>query len=318
MLITKDRFKRIYRENKVQVTCLVLIINNDCNAECKVCLARQIFKSSLCKEICEGYKPTCLRCCDHMATDEEFYAALADILDTINSPIVDIVITGGEPTLSERFIPTLEMVAKKKYCRKQIELETNGAKLKDPTIIEALKRHNVQIHLSRYGATDEENRAEFKYKGYETTNADIRELAEIYGDQLGISTVLLKHHISTANELVAMMDACEHLGVRNHTFLEVMADEMLENANKSLLEYYKTYRVPIIEISAGLEKLGVKKLKEEGDGSYRIITHEYRGKPFTMTSSDLKRQHRQETNNGFSRFLIMPSGEIGVNGIEKR
>lgn len=33
MLISQERFERIYRENQVKITCLVLILNNDCNAD---------------------------------------------------------------------------------------------------------------------------------------------------------------------------------------------------------------------------------------------------------------------------------------------
>ncbi|MBQ7293213.1 MAG: radical SAM protein [Clostridia bacterium] len=318
MLITTEHFKKIYRENKVSVTCLVLIINNECNANCKVCLAKQIFKSSLCKEICEGYTAKCVRCCDHTASDEEFYARLEDILSTINSPIVDIIITGGEPTLSNRFIPTLEILDKYSFPTKEIELETNGAGLGDKEIAKALIKHKVQIHLSRYGKSDDENQAEFGFTSHATTNADIERYAKTYGDLFGVSTVLLANHIESAEAMLDMMDAFSEMGVKHHAFLEVMADTTLRRANKEILNYYDKFRVPIEALSRNLELLGVKKIADEGNESYRFITHEYKGRVFTMTSSDLSKQHRQETNNGFSRFLIMPSGEIVVNGIEKR
>jgi len=302
----------------VSVTCLVLIINNECNANCKVCLAKQIFKSSLCKEICEGYTAKCVRCCDHTASDEEFYARLKDILSTINSPIVDIIITGGEPTLSNRFIPTLEILDKYSFPTKEIELETNGAGLGDKEIAKALIQHKVQIHLSRYGKSDDENQAEFGFTSHATTNADIERYAKTYGDLFGVSTVLLANHIDSAEAMLDMMDAFSEMGVKHHAFLEVMADTTLRSANKEILNYYDKFRVPIEVLSRNLELLGVKKIADEGNESYRFITHEYKGRVFTMTASDLSKQHRQETNNGFSRFLIMPSGEIGVNGIEKR
>ena len=97
-----------------------------------------------------------------------------------------------------------------------------------------------------------------------------------------------------------------------------MADVTLRTANKELLEYYDEHHIAVSELSERLNELGCPKIREQGDESYHIYTHEYKGILFTMTSSDLTRQHRQETSNEFSRFLIMPSGEIGVNGIEKR
>ena len=319
MLITSEHFKRIYKENKVEVTCLVLIINNDCNADCRACIAQHVFKGSLCKEICEAYE-TCkhLRCCDHTATDEEFYSRLEEILQTVNSPIVDIIITGGEPTISNRFVPTLELIAKYNYPIKNLQLETNGAMLADEAVIEAIKKYKVQIHLSRYGKTDEENQAEFRYKSYATSNEDIKGFAEIYGNQLGISTVILKDHISSGKELLEMIDASEKLGVHHHDFLEVMADTTLETANPEMLAYYKEQLVTAEQLRKELKELGVVETRTSMDESYGISYHDYNGVKFTITYSKLDKQHKQETHNLFSRFLIMPSGEIGVNGIEKR
>ena len=318
MLISQERFEKIYRENQVKITCLVLILNNDCNADCVACIAHHVFKSPLCKDICERYTAKCVRCCDHTASDEEFYVSLEKILQTINSQIVDIIITGGEPTISPRLIPTLELIDKFKYPTKYLEMETNGANLDKPEIIEALKKRNVSIHLSRYGITDEENISEFRYKFGAVRANDVQKYAEIYGDILGISTVLLKNHIDSAEKMLETIDFYESLGVKHHAFIEVMADVSLRNANKEMLEYYDKNHISIKDLSESLEKLGVKKVHEQGDDSFHIYTHSYKGKEFSMTSSDLEKQHRKETGNGFSRFLIMPSGEIGVNGIEKR
>lgn len=318
MIISKEHFDRIYRENLVQCTCLVLILNDDCNANCKACIAQHVFKSPLCKELCEAYSEKCLRCCSHKASDEDFYQAVEDILKSINSPIVDIIITGGEPTISNRLIPVLQIIEKYNYPLKTIEMETNGARLDEEEIVAALKKYQVLIHLSRYGKTDAENDSEFNYKAYPVNAERIKGFAEIYKEQLGISTVLLNHHIGSAAELLNVIDFYRGLGVMHFAFLEVMADTSLRNANKALLEYYDAHLISILELSSGLVELGADKISEEGDEAYRIIRHRYKGIEFTLTSSNLDKQHKQETANGFSRFLIMPSGEIGVNGIERR
>ena len=97
-----------------------------------------------------------------------------------------------------------------------------------------------------------------------------------------------------------------------------MADTSLRSANRKLLEYYDAHLIPILELSEELAALEAEKIFEDGDDAYHIIRYQYKDMEFTLTSSNLDKQHNQETNNGFSRFLIMPSGEIGVNGIEKR
>ena len=318
LLISQERFERIYRENQVKITCLVLILNNDCNADCVACIAHHVFKSPLCKDLCEKYTAKCVRCCDHTATDEEFYVSLEKILQTINSPIVDIIITGGEPTISPRLISVLEIIDKYKFRNKILEMETNGARLSDPQIVQALKQRNVLIHLSRYGITDKENADEFRYKYGAVIADDIAMLAKEYGKMLGVSTVLLKKHIDSAEKLLETIDFYKSLGVKHHTFIEVMADTSLRNSNKALLDYSDKNHIAIKDLSEQLEKLGVKKVGEQGDDSFHVYTHEYKRIEFTMTSSNLEKQHRAETANSFSRFLIMPSGEIGVNGIEKR
>ena len=318
MIISKEHFDRIYRENTIQCTCLVLILNDECNASCKACIAQHIFKSPLCKELCEAYSTKCLRCCSHTATDEEFYQSVEEILKTVNSPIVDIIITGGEPTISNRLIPTLEIIEKYNYPIKTLEIETNGARLNDAEIVAALKKYQVLIHLSRYGKTDEENIAEFNYTAYSVDAERIKKFVEIYGEQLGISTVLLNHHIGSAADLLNLIDYYHDLGVEHFAFLEVMADTSLRSANRKLLEYYDAHLIPILELSEELAALEAEKIFEDGDDAYHIIRYQYKDMEFTLTSSNLDKQHNQETNNGFSRFLIMPSGEIGVNGIEKR
>jgi organic radical activating enzyme len=319
MLITQEHFKKIYNENTVCATCLVLIINNDCNANCRACLAQQVFKSALCKELCEAFE-TCkyLRCCDHIAPDEEYYARLEEILSTINSPHVDIIITGGEPTISHRFVPVLEIIEKYNFPSKVLQLETNGANLKNKAISEAIKKYNVKIHLSRYSKDDEANLEEFRFKELPTTNQDIKEFSEIYGDLLGISTVLLKKHIASGRDLLDMVEHSVSLGVHHHDFLEVMADTTLESSNANVLAYYNEQLITAEQLRNEILDLGAVCTSDFRIDSYGYSVYSYKDYTFSITYSKLNLQHRQETNNYFSRFLIMPSGEIGINGVEKR
>jgi len=318
MLITKEHFKRIYENNTIGITNLAFIIDNACNANCKACIAKHVFKSSLCKEVCEGYA-TCkhIRCCDHAATDEEFYTAVEEILATVTSPYVDIVITGGEPTLSHRFLPILEIIAKHDYPAKSISIETNGAKLGDADVAEAIKKYNIQIHLSRYSTNEEKNREEFGYTDNETTNEDLKAYAETYGNLLCVNTVMLKKNIPSATELLNMVTELENLGVRHHEFVEVMADVTLEQSNKELIAYYNEQLITAEQLRKELADIGVKELYAEYGEAMGVSIHEYNGVQFSMMYSKLDKQHLVVPNNEARKFLIMPSGEIGVDGIEK-
>lgn len=318
MLISKERFRKIYKENEVNVTFLVIILNHECNANCRICIAKHKFKSPLCKEICEGYTTKCIKCCDHMAEDEKFYKCVDEILSIIDSPFVNIIISGGEPTLSNRLIPTLKIIDKYDYFSKTIGMETNGARLADEKIAKELLKRKVKIHLSRYSKVENENSAEFNFSNNTVSNADIRKLAEIYKDQLSVSSVMLKKYIHEAKDVLEFINYYKSLGISNFEFVEVMADESLRNSNKELLKYYDEQLVKVEEISKELVELGYLLVATYGDEAYRMYEHEYNGTEISLSASDLSKQHLLETNNAFSRFLIMPSGEIGVNGIEKR
>lgn len=318
MLITKEHFDKIYKNNNIDTTCLVLILNNYCNANCKVCLAQQIFKSSLCEKLCEYYSPNCIRCCDHNAPDEIYYERLKGILKTINSPNVNIIITGGEPTLSNRFIPVLKILDMYNYNNKTIELETNGAKLLDEEIAKELIKRNVFIHLSRYCIDDTKNYDEFKFKFAETSNEKIKQLALKYGKLLGLSSILLKKYIPDAAALTKFVDYYKDYGIHQFSFLEVMIDTDLPTANKTQLDYCLQQLIPSKELSEQLSQMGHSKIKDFGDESYKYRVHTYKDCILSFTMSNLHLQHNQPEFNEFSRFLIMPSGEIGVNGIEIR
>ncbi len=318
MLITKEHFERIYKNNYIEKTCLVLILNNYCNANCKVCLAQQVFKSSLCEKLCENYSPNCIRCCDRNTTDEIFYENIKNILKTINSPNVNIIITGGEPTLSPRLIPVLEIIDKYNYSNKTIEMETNGAKLLDANISTALIKRNVLIHLSRYCIDDKENYDEFKFSFAETSNNDIEKIASKYGSLLGLSSILLKKYIPDALSLIKFVDHYRKYGINQFSFLEVMIDTGLPTANKKQLDYCLKQLIPAKDLSNELSKLGYPLIKDLGDDSYKYTLHIYKDCTISFTMSNLHIQHNQPVFNVFSRFLIMPSGEIGVNGIEIR
>jgi molybdenum cofactor biosynthesis enzyme MoaA len=318
MLITQEHFQKIYETNKVTCTCVVLILNNECNANCKVCLGKQVFKSALCKQVCECYTSSCLRCCDHIASDEEYYAHLNTILQSINSHFVNIIISGGEPTISERLIPVLEIIDKYNYFHKTIDMETNGANLLDAEIAQALIKRNVHIHLSRYCVDDEANGEEFNFSSYKTDNTHIKKYARIYGSLLCLSTVLLKKFIPNADALMEFVEYYRGCGIKQFSFIELMVDTGLQSANKEIVEYYSEQLITMDELSKQLAEKGYKENSSGGDEAFKFINYPYKDGFIGFTMSNLALQHNQPTNNNFSRFLIMPSGEIGVNGIEIR
>lgn len=128
---------------------------------------------------------------------------------------------------------------------------------------------------------------------------------------------MLKKNIPTAKELLEMVEELEDLGVRHHEFVEVMADVTLERSNKELIAYYNEQLITAEQLRKELADLGVKELYAEYGDAMGVSIHEYKGVQFSMMYSKLDKQHLVVPNNEARKFLIMPSGEIGVDGIEK-
>ncbi len=314
MLITKEHFDKIYKENKIPYTCLVLMLNEDCNAKCKVCIGNQTFKSELCKKVCEGFKVECRHCCGRTATDEEYFKRVNAILKTVNSPFVQIIFTGGEPTISPRLMPAMELIDKYNYQAKMLEIESNGANLLDEKISNELIKRDVKILLSRYCIDDKLNTSEFGYVNKVTTNKEIKKLAKLYKGNLTLNTILLKKFIPNSKALLEFVDFYRQYGIKTFDFTEFLADTSLRNANKELLEYYDEQFVSIKDISVGMPE----KINEFTDGIFTIINYKYKDCEILISSSVMSKQKDAKTKSDSGRFLIMPSGEIGVNGIETR
>lgn len=102
MIIERERVKGIIKRERINFVDIIVILDNNCNADCPLCVAKHIIKNSSCKELCQGYTPKCRRCCGRTAGDDEFYAAAADLFDTVHGSNVRVVLSGGEPTLSPR------------------------------------------------------------------------------------------------------------------------------------------------------------------------------------------------------------------------
>ena len=314
MLITKEHFNKIYKENKIPYTCLVLMLNEDCNANCKVCIGRQTFKSELCKKVCEGFKVECRHCCGRTATDDVYFNRIDAILKTVNSPFIQIILTGGEPTISNRLIPAMELIDKYNFEAKMLEIESNGANLLDEKVSGELIKRNVKILLSRYCIDDKLNAEEFGYVSKKTTNKDIKKMAKLYKGNLTLNTILLKKYMPNAKAVLEFVDFYRQYGIKNFDFTEFLADTSLRNANKELFKYYDEQFVSIKDVSAGM----TEKVREFTDGVFTIVYYKYKDCEIAFSSSIMSKQKDAKTKSDSGRFLIMPSGEIGVNGIETR
>ena len=318
MLITLNHFDTIYKKNQIPFTLLVIILDNYCNAACKVCIAKHVFKSELCKDVCEKFSEChSLRCCDHTASDEDFYTNLRHVLETINSPYLSVIVSGGEPTLSPRFKDTFLLLDKFKSKISEISLETNGANLRDSVIQNILLDHKVKILLNRYSANELDNLQEFNYMTHPVTNEDLKFFIQTYNNQLQVNTILLKKYIPDAQALLEMALAMKDLGIETHGFVEILADTTLSASNKELMAYYDEQLVSANDLHQQLLDLGVEVVQEACSEVEGSRTYKKEGLEFTINYCKLDKKYQIAPNNFFRKFLVEPSGEIGIDSIEK-
>lgn len=314
MLIDKGKVKNIFETRNLSFTDIIIILDTVCNADCKLCVAKHIIKNSNCKDTCNGFKLECLKCCGRIAEDKIFYTEVEDILTSLHGKNVRVTLSGGEPTISKRLISTLEILDK--YNFMELAIETNGTGLLNESVSAELLKRNVNIILSRYGITDEENNAEFDFKFGAVSAKSVKEIIQLYKDKITVSCIPLKNAVNSADKLIEFYDYYIELGANDVVFSEAMFDTNLATANKDISKYYEENVIRISELSKGLVKLGHKKTFES-DGAFKVIRHKYGNNHLTLMAADMSKIATEVHNdNKYSRYLIYPSGEIGTNYVE--
>jgi molybdenum cofactor biosynthesis enzyme MoaA len=316
MIINRDRVKRIFQSNNIKIVDITIILDNICNADCPLCVAKHVIINDSCKENCEVYQTECLRCCDREAEDAQFFAAVEDILSTVNGGNVRITLSGGEPTLSNRLIPILKILDK--FTFMSLNIETNGAGLLEDIIAEELLKRMVNIILSRFGITDGENDAKFNFSYSRVTKADSETIIKRYNGLVTLNCILLKGCVENAKKLIEYYEYFKGLGAKNIIFTEAIFDTTLAESNQGIYEYYLVNKVPIADISRDLDSLGYAKHKDN-NGAFRTIIHNYKGNIIVLTATDVSRIAKENTNNNYySKYLIYPTGETGTVTYETR
>lgn len=316
MILNKEKVKEIFLSQNIGIVDIVIILDKNCNANCPLCVAKHVIKNKDCKDLCQDYKTSCKRCCDRMAEDEIFYAEVDDILSAVHGDNVRIMLTGGEPTLSNRLIPTLEILDK--YNFGSINIETNGAKLLDNMVQKELHLRNVKVLLSRYCIDDSQNDAEFMFSSDRVAESDVVRIINTYAGLVTMNCILLSCGVSSGEDVICYYEHYKELGATEVNFTEVMFDTTLSASNKSIAEYYKKNHVTIDKLSEELTKLGYEKLQDNG-GSFHTILHNYKDSQLSLTAADMSKIAKEKQNNEYySKYLIYPSGEIGAHTIEDR
>lgn len=285
-LIINDKRYKYFSDAQIS-----LYITKKCNANCPFCMNKYEKRCLLAKEI----------------NDDAYYKALNFYLDFFKDIKPWVTITGGEPTNSNRLIPTLKLIKEKGF--KIRTFSTNGshllAKVGNKTILQYMLENNVlnNMNLSRMAIDDDVNSNLMNIKKEDSNNDKLHKIAMFANTndiELRISCNLLKQGVNNLYTILEFKDFYNKLGFKTIMFRELIP-----------LSYDKDYYVNIDSIFKEIEKNEEFKLIKTMDGLYYVVkVYKYQ--------NYLVKCYKEKENvdkNIIREFVIYPDGKLD-NGFD--
>lgn len=190
-----------------------LYVTKKCNGNCSFCMNKFEKRCAKSKEI----------------DNSNYFKMLDKYLDYFNDIKPWITITGGEPTLSDKLIPTLEMIKNKGY--KIRTFSTNGSHLLDKydgmPIIQYMLINNVlnNVNISRMAVDDLENSKLMNISIKDSNNDNLKRIAtfsKVNDIEVRISCNLLKNGVNSLDSILKFREFYENLGIKTVMFRELI------------------------------------------------------------------------------------------------
>ena len=220
-----------------------IFIDEFCNADCKFCVAQLRYEN---KKL--------LYHKEHLP-DDIWLKRCEEILKLVRPLNPSISITGGEPTLSKKLVPVLQMVDALGFRKRTIT--TNGSYLFHkvdglPIIDHLIRNHWDHLNISRPSISDADARSIMRFSNeYNfTSNEMVRDiLAEANKSSLKhrLSCLLLKEGVNSVDMMKAYVDTYMALGANNFIFRELM-DYDTTAVNVEKMEYCQSNKVRLNDI----------------------------------------------------------------------
>jgi len=268
-----------------------LYVTKKCNANCDFCMNKLEKRCVLAQEL----------------DNDKYFKMLDYYLDFFKDIKPWITITGGEPTISDRLIPTLEMIKSKGY--KIRTFSTNGTnlikKIKGKPIIQYMLENNVfnNINISRMVIDDVTNAKIMNIKNNISKNDDLKVIAT-YADandiEIRLSCNLLTNGVNSLEEMLNFKEYYNDLGISTIMFRELIP-----------LNYEQPYKVDIKEIFKEIENNKEFTLVKVLDGLY------YQVKVYNYKDYLVKCYQEKDTKlkDVIREFVIYPDGKLD-NGFD--
>lgn len=286
-----------------------------CNADCKFCVAQLRYENQ------------------HMAyhkeklSDDDYLKRLDEVLKYIRPLNPSISITGGEPTLSKKLVPILELVNKYNFRKRTIT--TNGSQLfakvdGTPIIEHLIKNHWDHLNISRTSTDDKLNQQIMRFRcneGY-CNNGMLKEILDTLKDtnlKHRISCLLLKESVNSVEKIRDYVDFYTKLGANNFIFRELM-DYDETAINKEKMDYCKANKIRLNNIWEDFEKFPELEPYMNILGYYYYVEiYKYHGATVASESANLNQQAIEvaKNPNQIYEMVYHPNGNLCASWIDK-
>ncbi len=227
-----------YKVNLLQFLQFDIFLDSLCNANCPFCINKA--KNT---QIKDSIKKDILSYPDFIKRFDNVYKQMESQL--IHKPF--IMLTGGEPTISPRFIPFIQHLLKRKI---RYNLLTNGSNLvkniDGKLLIDIMAPNCNGMQISRAHYDDNKNR-ELMNLNVKVTNENLKKAIEIMHEKflqpyhVGFSCMMMKTGIHTLEDIKNYIEHYKDLNLSIIVFREMENiseyTEDIENVNKIYFKF---------------------------------------------------------------------------------
>lgn len=209
-------------------------------------------------DICALCNASCLFCIAPTKGREEtnqFYLGLNYGLNLARERGGTIQITGGEPTLSSRLLPTLIEVAKQQYHR--VVVNTNGSGISRDNLLSMQRAGVTHLNWSRHHYDNSQNWSIMRGRGLPSSRK-LKEqitLAKSLGISTRINCNLMKGQIDSVGEILKFLSWSLNLGCYNVSFSQTFPLGLFEWQVSPLEGFTEKIQIDLTKIVLDIDRI---------------------------------------------------------------